>query len=76
MSGKPKRVDFKINSIRLISWHFYVYQMHPLSNLYLFCPLCEIAFGANDGLSYDDEQKLDENVHQRNSEIKGGQMSS
>ena len=30
MFGKPKRVDFKINSIHLISWHFYVYQMHPL----------------------------------------------
>ena len=28
------------------------------------------------GLSYHDEQKLDENMHQRNLEIKGGQMSS
>ena len=43
------------------------YTLKPIPTFLFVLSLCEIAFG---GLSYDDEQKLDESVHQRNFEIK------
>ena len=43
------------------------YISKPIPAFIFVLSLCEIAFG---GLSYDDEQKLDESVHQRNFEIK------
>ena len=58
--------------IQIVTWTAFIilsmfYISKPIPAFIFVLSLCEIAFG---GLSYDDEQKLDESVHQRNFEIK------